>query len=141
MRFALLALCAVIVWPAASATTYLVRPDGIGPFPTIQAAINAAVNGDVIELADGVFRGNGNRDVDYLGKEIVIRSQGGDPYACVLDCEGSPETPHRGFVFRNVGSNGVLAGVTVMNGFQYEGGGVYLEDSSPRIERCIFEHN
>jgi hypothetical protein len=38
MRSAVMALCAVLQWPASSATTNLVRPDGSGDFPTIQAA-------------------------------------------------------------------------------------------------------
>ena len=48
---------ATIVW----ATTYLVNPEGTGDFPTIQAAIDAVVDGDIIELNDGTFTGDGNR--------------------------------------------------------------------------------
>jgi hypothetical protein len=73
----------------AGATTYLVRPDGTGDFPTIQAAVAASASGDVIELANGTFTGPGNRDVDYLSKLVTIRSQSGNPEACVIDCQGS----------------------------------------------------
>ena len=34
------------------AATYVVNPDGTGDLPTIQAAINAALGGDIIELTD-----------------------------------------------------------------------------------------
>ena len=34
----------------AAATTYTVNPDGSGDFPTIQAGITAASDGDIIEL-------------------------------------------------------------------------------------------
>ena len=39
----------------AAATTYIVRPDGTGDFPTIQTAIDAAIDGDIIELTDGTL--------------------------------------------------------------------------------------
>jgi len=58
--------CLTASWAGPSvATVYEVRPDGFGDFPTIQAAIEGAVDGDVIELTNGVFLGEGNRDVDY----------------------------------------------------------------------------
>ena len=40
------------------------RADGSGDLPTIQAAVNASTDGAVVELANGVFTGMGNRDVD-----------------------------------------------------------------------------
>ena len=53
------------------AATYLVNPDGSGDYPTIQAAINASSNGDIIELGDGVFTGPDNRNLDYGGRAIT----------------------------------------------------------------------
>jgi len=41
------------------ATSYLIKPDGSGDFPTIQAALDAAFYNDIIELANGVFTGPG----------------------------------------------------------------------------------
>jgi len=67
----------------AQAETYLVLPDGSGDFPTIQAAVNAAVDGDVIELADGTFTGDGNLDLEFQGKTITVRSASGDPTSVV----------------------------------------------------------
>ena len=85
---------AFLVAPA-TATTYLVEPDGTGDFPTIQSAIDAAEDGDTIELTDGTFTGVGNRDLNYLGKAITVRSRSGDPNACIIDC-GQAD---RGFSF------------------------------------------
>ena len=51
-----------------------VQPGGGGEYPTIQAAINAATDGEVVELADGTYIGPGNRDLDFLGKGITVRS-------------------------------------------------------------------
>ena len=86
----------------ARAADYLVHPDGTGDFPTIQAALDAAGQGDVIELADGTFTGDGNRDIDYLGKAITVRSENG-PENCIIDLGGSPAEPHWGFVFAEDG--------------------------------------
>lgn len=83
----------------ASATTYVVSPDGPGDYPTIQAAVDAVVDYDVIELADGTFTGDGNRDIEVPAKNITIRSEGGDPMSCIVDCQGSARAEHRGFHF------------------------------------------
>ncbi len=79
-------LCLIFTTPVL-ATTYLVQPDGTGDFPTIQAAVEAALDGDVIELTNGIFSGNGNWDIDFLGKRITVRSQSGNPELCIIDCE------------------------------------------------------
>lgn len=127
----------------AGAAVYVVRPDRSGDFPSIQAAIDAAVDGDVIELTDGIFRNTGNRDIDYLGKAITVRSQSGNPETRVLDCRGSDRDPHRGFRFvSREGNDSVLEGVTVQNGYGLSelgfsaGGAVYVQDSSPTIRSC-----
>jgi hypothetical protein len=139
--FLVVPCAAAIFVSVGSATTHIVRPDGSGDFATIQAAIDAAADGDVIELTDGMFLGPGNRDILYRGKAITVRSQSGNPDACVIDCEGSPGAPHRGFFFLDDGAGGVLEGVTVTNGYQLNGGGVYIMYTSLTIERCIFRHN
>jgi len=131
---------------SASADTYVISPDGSGDFPTIQAAIDAATAGDVIALTDGTFTGDGNRDIDYLGKGITVRSQAGTPEACVIDCEGSETAPHCGFHFRKgEQAESVLEGVTVQNGWAVQpdfGGAVRCEGgSSPTILSCIFSGN
>ena len=69
------------------------------PFDTIQEGIDAAVNGDTAIVLDGVYTGTGNRDLDFLGKAITLRSANG-PAHCIIDCESGPgEEGHRGFYF------------------------------------------
>lgn len=101
----------------AFGATYLVKPDGTGDFPTIQAAVDAASKGDEILLADGTFKGIGNRDIDFKGKAITVRSQSGIPETCVIDAEGVPYVPRRGFDFQSLeGIDSVVRDITIMRG-------------------------
>ncbi len=143
-RVAMVALCAMLISPV-SATTYFVTPDGSGDYSTIQAAIEAVVDGDIIELTDGTFTGEGNRNVDYLGKAVTVQSQNGAE-ACIIDCQGSEADQHRGFHFHTAEpSEAELIGVTVIGGWAAmdPGGGAVLIEaaSSPSIRQCIFTGN
>ena len=129
--------------------TWFVCPDGSGDFLAIQEAIDAAVDGDVVELCDANFTGTGNRDLDFRGKAITVRSQHG-PEACRIDCEESrrrpPQSPHRGFLFNTQeGVTSVLEGVTILNGttgftsLDQQGGGIFCNGTSPTISNCRVE--
>jgi hypothetical protein len=131
---------------SAPADTHVVSPDGSGDFPTIQAAIDAATDGDVIALTDGTFAGDGNRDIDYLGKVITVRSQSGVPEDCVIDCEGSETDPHCGFHFQTgEPPESVLEGVTIQSGwgvYPNLGGAIRCAGgSSPTVVSCVFLEN
>jgi hypothetical protein len=145
MRTLVLVLCGVaLLWPGfLLAETHTVRPDGTGDYPTIQAAIDAAMDGDTIELTDGTFTGEGNRDIDYLGKAIAVRSQSGNPDVCVIDCEGSAADPHRGFHFHSGdGPASVLEAVTITGGHHVEpGGGTVCAFSSPTLINSVIAGN
>ncbi len=137
----LLVSCSAMV---AFGATYLVKPDGSGDFPNILQAVIAAQPGDVIELGSGTFTGSGNRDVGFEGKSITIRSQGGDPAQCIIDCQGSAQASHRAFLFINgEGPGAILEGVTIIHGYSVWGGGVAIMGSTatPRITNCVFSQN
>ncbi len=54
---------------------------------TIQAAIDAATDGDIVEVARGTYAGDRNRDIDFRGKAITVRSVEG-PEVTTIDCGG-----------------------------------------------------
>ncbi len=129
---------------AAAGSTYVVTPDGTGDYPTIQIALVAAADGDVIELTDGTFAGDGNRDIDFQGRAVTVRSQSGDPGTCIIECNGSETDPHRGFIFQtDEGPDSVVEGITVVHGWvEMYGGGIFCEDyASPTITRCTLLKN
>ncbi len=108
-------------------------------FSNIQGAINSASNGDIIEVAPGAYRGAGNRDIDFQGKAVTVRSSAG-PEQTIIDCEGGG---HRGFYFhRAEGPSSVLRGFTITNAHvtgSEVGGGIYCESSSPTIVGCVIK--
>lgn len=123
---------------APSVDFILISSDGTGAYPTIQDAIFWARSGDVIVLADGIYSGEGNRDINFMGKKITVRSQNGNPELCVIDCRDESGALHRGFVFQNQeGSGSVLEGIGITNGNVRSssidwpfGGGILCRDSS-----------
>ena len=92
----LLGLSALLmsVWPLAAQAADIHVP---GDQPTIQAGINAASNGDVVLVADGTYTGSGNKNLDFLGRAITVRSESNDPTRCILDCQ----SVGRGFYFHS----------------------------------------
>lgn len=135
----LLTLLFLTVFPVTihSVTVYI--PDD---FSTIQAGIDACTDGDTVIVRDGTYTGNGNRDIDYDGRAIVVMSENG-PEGTIIDCEGGWLNPHRGFLFQHgEDSNSVLKGFTITNGnIDTNGAGVYCDGSSPTIIDNIIRDN
>jgi hypothetical protein len=150
MRYLLICICAAfLVLLSADAAIYTVRPDGTGDFATIQDAVNAVEDGDVIQLTAGEFTGYGNRDINLQGKAILVRSQNSDPLVCTINCEGSSSSPHRGFILRTgEGPDTIIEGIRIINGYADGGndtgiGGAILcrDGVSPTFRRLILEDN
>lgn len=141
MKISTLFICIVLTTPCL-ARTITVDANGTGDYPTIQAAIDDANDGDEIVLLPGIYTGDDNHDINYKGKAILIRSI--DPNdsntvaVTVIDCKRE----HRGFRFYNgEGPTSVLSGVTIKNGY-YEGaeaygGGILCQGASPTVSNCI----
>jgi len=121
----------VLAWgaPPAGAVDLLVP----GDFPTVQAAVNEADDGDVIVIAPGTYVEN----VVITGQNLTFRSESGDPTdtvieaALVVDDNDTPNDPTDDKLVRGVAievqrkssggqlqksSHVVLQGLTVANG-------------------------
>ncbi|MHC4742579.1 MAG: choice-of-anchor Q domain-containing protein, partial [Planctomycetota bacterium] len=108
-----------------------------GQYPDIQAAIDSCKDGDVVIVADGVYMGPGNRNIDFEGRAITVRSENG-PGGCMIDCQKQG----RAFYFDSgEGADSIVSGLTIARGNASSGGGVYCYRSSPTIENCIFLEN
>jgi hypothetical protein len=140
----LAALCLAILATPSGAAHYHVSPDGLGDYATIQAAVDSAAAGDTVKLANGVFTGDGNRDIDFGGKDLVVRSESGSALTCEIDCEASLSDPHRGFNFHSGETRASqVLDITIRSGYAYDeaverngGGGFRIDGASPTIRNC-----
>jgi hypothetical protein len=147
----------------AAGRAIYVDDDGPADFNTIQAAIDDSNDGDTVIVADGIYTGEGNRDIEFSHglpegqtRAITVRSANG-PGNCIIDCNGSLAEAHRGFRFvSGEDANSVISGFTITNGFsrcedifppplpacQHQGGAIHCGwYSSPTITNCIIISN
>ncbi|KPJ53282.1 hypothetical protein AMJ39_05290 [candidate division TA06 bacterium DG_24] len=138
-RLAILMCGALVAAAGTSATATVLHVPG--EYPTIQAGIDAAVGGDTVLVADGIYTGEGNRDLDFGGVNMVVMSENG-PEVTIIDCEADSLDPHRGFYFHSgEDSTSAVKGFSIRNGCgadglfpQDNGGGILCYSSSPTIK-------
>jgi len=145
-RLVTLVMVLAVLWTVTSAATIHVPADQT----SIQAGIDAASTGDTVLVAAGTYTGSGNRDIDFGGKAITVRSADG-PGTTLIDCQGSEFERHRGFRFHSgETAAAVLQGFTIMNGNAPGdvapapwpmGGAICCDNSSPTIANCRFVSN
>jgi hypothetical protein len=124
-------------------------------FAKIQEAIDYARSGEIVEVGPGTYSGDGNRDIDFRGKAITVRSSDGADDT-IIYCASSEG--HRGFYFHGgEGSSSVLRGFTIVGAIvpgsdvpsdsgswssspvNPVGAGIYCEFSSPSIVDCVIK--
>src|SRR5215831_1234635 len=120
--------------PASAANTLEVPV----AYPTIQAAINAAGNGDTVLVDPGTYVEN----IDFLGKLITVTSAQG-PSVTTID--GNNAAPVVNFSHGET-TAALLQGFTLRNGnatfaFAYEGAGVHISGASPTVAGNVITGN
>ncbi len=126
--------CILTIGSAAAATVIHVPADQ----PTIQAAINAAVNGDTVLVAPGTY----NENINFFGKAVVVKGSGASKLTTI---DGGKVAPVVTFSSGET-LNSVLNGFTLQNGTstftsQYSGGGIFIGGASPTIKNNIIQNN
>lgn len=127
-------LMVLLAGQAAQGETLHVPDD----YDTIQAAIDAAEDGDTILVAPGTY----NEAIDFVGKAVHLLSEDG-PEQTTIDAHGLDTS----VVTATSGeeSDTILEGFTITGGTaagQYPtGGGMIVLASSPGITNCVFEGN
>ena len=126
----------------ANADTIHVCWDGSGDYLSIQEGIDAASDGDEVVVCDGTYTGSLNKNLDFGGKAITLRSASGDAALCIIDCGGDG----RGFYYHHgETAASIVDGFTITNGYaEYgEGGGAIhcRSGSSPTITNCTISGN
>lgn len=114
---------------AASAATIRVPADQ----PTVQGAINIAVDSDVVLVAPGTYFEN----IDFSGKAITVESEQG---SAVTTLDGGNVNTVVIFSMAE-GRDAILRGFTITNGKGFEGGGIGIFSASPTIEGNLVTGN
>ncbi len=124
---------------ATLADTWTVDDDGKADFDNIQAAVDAASNGDEIIVMAGNYSAFGkNGVVNMRGKQITLKSQEG-PDVTFIDGNNILRC-----FYCNSGENEntIIEGFTIQNGYADSiGGGMRNFNSNPTVRNCIFKNN
>ncbi|MFN8549221.1 MAG: C10 family peptidase [Candidatus Eisenbacteria bacterium] len=122
-----------------------VSADGRGAFATVQAALEGALSEETIELEDGVYSGEGNRDLVFPDRPLVLRSVNGDASKCVFDARGTRDDPHVVIAQLPVSSPGLtVEGITLRGAYDTRPnsrGAVDCSGGQVRFVDCVFDHN
>jgi len=103
-------------------------------FAKIQAAIEAAQNGDRVLIADGLYRDR----LNFLGKAITVCGNLEAPERVVI----KPDSAGSLVEFNNgEGAEAVLCGVTLRGATTDYGGGIYVKDASPTLHHLVVDSN
>lgn len=121
----ILAGCAIFALPAHAMTI------GVDPGESIQAAIDAADDGDVVAVSAGTY----NENIDLRGKAITVVGAG--PESVIRGTGNGPVVT----ITSGEGSNTVLDSLQITGGVAEQGGGIMIRGSSPTIVRNVIFNN
>jgi predicted outer membrane repeat protein len=134
MNQVLILAIALVAVPAA-AHTIVVDIGGSGDHTAIAPALAESSEGDTILVMPGTYTGAENKDLDFNGTNVVLRSDGGSSVT-TIDCEDNAK------VFDlwtdDADTSTVIEGFTFTRGDHYSGGLAYIVESSPTFVDCVF---
>jgi len=127
---------------------WYVNEAGTGDAETIQAAIDSSSHGDTVLVAAGIYTGEGNRDLDFGGRNIILLSENGQENT-IIDCGGTELEPHCGiYLHTGEDSTAIIDGFTIRNGYGLtvysasHGGGILFDSGVNSIlKNCVIEFN
>jgi len=157
-------VCAVLLaWGGSATAATLHVPGG---YPSIQAAIEAAVSGrDRIQVAPGTYyeaidfrgkaielysrRGSAVTIIDGTGHDHVVRCATGEGPSTILrgftitggNADGKGEGAHGGGMYNSACSPTVMDCLFTGNSAVAVGGGMFNQAASPKITGCTFRGN
>jgi parallel beta-helix repeat protein/predicted outer membrane repeat protein len=107
------------------------------PLRTIGYGLGAVDEGDTVEVMPGTYSGLGNRDLDFDGKAVVLRS-GGGARSVTIDCQAVSQFA---YIEDGEGADTVIDGFTITNGYaEFDGGAIFCDGTSPTIRNCTFSN-
>ncbi len=120
------------------ALTLEVFPEGTEEYPTIQAALDSANAGDTVLLYPGLYSGEGNRFLQFNGKDVVLKGLNGSDET-TIDCE----LEESGVYFSGGETeNARVEGLTILSGqgssIEY-GGAIMCNNASPTLVDLVIE--
>lgn len=124
----------------AAEKAYIPVPGG---WPTIQAGIDASIDGDVVQVFPGTYTGDGNRDLEFGGRHITLTAVGDPGEYVEIVCAGMPWEYHRFIDFHGTeDSTTIVDGFSIDAGMAGYGGAILITaPSSPTIQRCEIWEN
>ena len=137
MKTVLIFFAILAIAGAVPGDTIVVCPDGC-EFNDIQAAIDAASDGDVIDIAEGTYQPS--QPLNTNGKAVTLLGS--------LDKAGSPTTTIDGQdsiqllrMTNDEGPGTIVQNIEFIRGSGESGGAIHCTGVNPVIRNCIFDDN
>jgi hypothetical protein len=135
MKFKFAVLLIILLITAFSVAEEIRVP---GDFSTVQAAIDASSDCDVIIIQPGIY----DENIQINGQAITIRSTDPDDPAVVANTIIAGNNRNSVVTFSGTeNEDTVLEGITIKNGRSNCGGGINGNETLATIRNCIIENN